>query len=127
MGWLRSSWHCGKYRLPVSSNIVEFKMDIPSFWFAAIDPETRELAQELRELGGGDASDFNIQVHCFVNSSREKKETQLIWPYERSIGIKDAQLAMTHPSNEAVKYYTVTCAYDLHKVLNNFDEYPHTR
>jgi hypothetical protein len=101
-------------------------MEIPSFLYAAVDPETTEMAQELNLLGGGDATIFDFETHCFVRASPKlvKSEPRILWRYEKSIGLRDLKFPINHPINEALLTFSVTRTYNLDDVLEDHDNLP---
>lgn len=84
-------------------------MDFPSYWYTSVDPETKRLAEELNQLGGGDAAIANFEAHCFLDSRDSSDKVQTLWRFDQSIGVQDPPGAErdSGPSNNQMKYVEV--------------------
>ena len=103
-------------------------MDIPSFWYAALDATTKELAAELNELGGGDAQAAPIELHCIVDSRRHADESQTVWRLDNAIGLKDIHIAASHYSpRSTLKYYSAANTFDLEAISHKSSNYTPAR
>lgn len=91
----------------------------PSFLYAGVDAETREMARQLQELGGGDALLDPFDLHCIVDNRLAAGDAQVLWPYASSIGIRDASLPRSHPVAESTTYSRVTSTCDFGSVLTD--------
>jgi hypothetical protein len=110
-------------------------MDVPSYWYAALDPSTRQLAAELQELGGGDAVAANMELYCLIDSKvqsihsgqqqQQQADAQMIWPFEDSVAIRDVNMAVNHRSQ--LKHFAVTKNFNLRAVIQDSHKFTPTR
>lgn len=84
-----------------------FRMTAPSFLFSGIDKETLSLSDELNSMGGGDAQASHLEIHAVVNSNLSKNDTQLLWPYDNMIGLRNVSLPVGSPVTKNMKYVQV--------------------
>jgi len=82
-------------------------MSAPSFLYSGIDKETLSLSDELNSMGGGDAQASHLEMHAIVNNNLSKHDSQLIWPYENILGLRDVSLPVGSPVSKSMKYFQV--------------------
>lgn len=91
----------------------------PTYRYAALDPQLRSLVDELESMGGGDATAKAFENHCVVNVNLQSSESQVLWLYEASIGMRDALMPSSQRAEVAMKYMKVTQAYNAASTANN--------
>ena len=82
-------------------------MTAPSFLFSGIDKETLSLSDELNSMGGGDAQASHLEIHAIVNNNLSKNDTQLLWPYDNMLGVRNVALPAGSPVTKSMKYVQV--------------------
>lgn len=94
-------------------------MSVPSFLYSALDRETQALAAELASLGGGDANQVPMEVHCILDDRLEKGDNQTVWINDKStISLRDKSLPL-HSAIDAMKKYSFNSAYTLQDILQH--------
>jgi hypothetical protein len=95
----------------------------PSFLFSSLDPETFSLFQELESLGGGDAKIATVEHYGLVFPSKRKKkeDSQTLWTYDHSLGLREICYPKDASRQENMKYYSMngsSCIQEDENIIN---------
>lgn len=108
-----------------------------TYAYDSLDCKTRELAEQLEALGGGDASLGSFEVHAVIDDRESevgsrhedggayKQDARTLWIHGKTVGIRDTNQPRSRPSAEVMTYTDVSSSMRLQTALQERDALSH--
>ena len=90
---------------------------VPSYTYAGLDTSTRELQEELEQLGGGERRAPRVELRTVIDDLGGRSKSHILWQLENFVGLKDPS-SHSSASASSMAYYAVSGCESISEMLS---------